>query len=110
MATNDPKAIQPKELAENIDNFLVIDVRDKGYFLIDHIKNAINITSPQRIGYIAQENEDKKILLYCHKGITAKNITNELAKSGIQNVYYVCGSFGEITKSGVEITYYNKEQ
>lgn len=105
-----PRAVNPKDLKTKIKDFILIDVRNKGYFLIDHLKDAINVESSKRIGYIAKENQDKKILLYCHSGTTAKNISDELAKDGIDNVYYVDGSFSEIVKADVEIIYYNKEK
>ncbi|RAX52749.1 hypothetical protein CCY99_07220 [Helicobacter sp. 16-1353] len=105
-----PRAVNPKDLKKMIDNCILIDVRNKGYFLIDHLKDSINVESAKRIGYIAQENKDKKILLYCHSGTTAKNISDELANSGIDNVYYVNGSFSEIVKADVEIIYYNQEK
>lgn len=105
----DTKAIKPKDLKNKIDEFLLIDVRSEGYFLIDHLKNAINIESTQRISYIAKENRDKKILLYCHHGITAKYMSDELAQMGFDNVYYLDGSFSELVKQGFEIVFYNKE-
>ena len=105
----DTKAIKPKDLKNRIDEFLAIDVRGEGYYLIDHIKNAINIESTKRISYIAKEHSDKKILLYCHHGITAKYMSDELKAMGFDNVYYVDGSFSELVKQGIEIVYYNKE-
>lgn len=109
MKIKDERAISPKEIKQNIQNCLLIDVRNKGYFLIDHLKNAINIESAKRIGYIAQENRDKKIILYCHSGTTAKNISDELAQEGITNVYYVNGSFSDLVKTDIDIIYYGKE-
>ncbi len=105
----DTKAIKPKDLKNKINDFLLIDVRGEGYYLIDHLKNAINVESTQRIGYIAKENSDKKILLYCHHGITAKYMSDELAQMGFDNVYYIDGSFSELVKQGFEIVFYNKE-
>lgn len=108
--TENEKFVRPRDIKGILENAIVIDVRENAYFLLDHIKNAINVESTERIAYIAQENRDKKILLYCHHGNTAKFIADTLAAQGIDNVYYVKGSFGEIAKSGVEIIYYNKEK
>lgn len=44
----------------NLSEFIVIDLRSRGYFLISHIKEAINVESLQRIAFIAQENTEKK--------------------------------------------------
>ena len=103
------KAIKPKDLRNRISDFLIIDIRGEGYYLLDHIKSAINIESTKRISYIAKEHSDKKILLYCHHGISAKSASEELEKMGFDNVYYVDSSFSELVREGIEIIYYNKE-
>lgn len=102
------KAVKPKELKVFLENneTIVIDVRGRGYFLIDHIKDSINIENYEKIGLIAKENIDKKILLYCHHGVTAKMFLNKLKQYNINNVYYVDGSFTDITKSGIDIIYH----
>lgn len=102
------RGIKPKELKDFLDknNTIIIDVRSKGYYLIDHIKDSINIENCEKIGVIAKENKDKKVILYCHHGITAGNFVNELAKNNIDNIYYVDGSFSEITKTNVNIIYH----
>ncbi|RDU62080.1 rhodanese-like domain-containing protein [Helicobacter sp. MIT 14-3879] len=101
------KAVNLKEFKEKINDFIIIDVRSKGYFLIDHIKNSINIESPQRIEYIAKENKDKNIILYCHHGITARGIVEEL--KNIDNIYFLEANFSDVVKSGIDIVFYNKE-
>lgn len=100
--------IKPRELKEFLANneTIIIDIRGRGYFLIDHIKDSINIESCEKIGVIAKENPNKKVLLYCHHGVSAKMFSNELKQQNIDNVYFVDGSFTDITKSGVEVIYY----
>lgn len=84
----------------NFDDFIIIDTRSEGYYLISHLKNAINVENIQRIGYIAQENPDKKILLYCHSGHGVSLIGTELVKQGLENIYYVDGNFFAFIKAG----------
>lgn len=110
MATKHTNELSLKEFKEKINDLIVIDVRGKGYFLIDHIKDAINIESTQRIEYIAKENKDKQIALHCHHGNTARNIVEELLAKGIKNVFFVNTNFSDIAKSGLEIIYYNKQK
>ena len=102
------KEIKPKDLPNLIanENPIIIDLRGRGYFLIDHVKDSINIENYKKVELIAKENKEKKILLYCHHGITAANFVNELLKSNIDNVYYINGSFTDIIRSGVEIIYH----
>ena len=87
----------------NLSVFIVIDLRGRGYFLISHIKDAINVESLQRIAFIAQENADKKILLYCHSGATAADFGTQLAQKGFHNIYYVDGNYFNLAKYGIVI-------
>lgn len=99
------KALTLKDFKEKLQDAIIIDVRARGYFLIDHIKGAINIESSKRIELIAKENADKNIILYCHHGVTARGIVEEL---GAQNLYFVDANFSDIVKSGIEIVFYSK--
>ena len=80
------------------EEFIIIDLRSRGYFLISHIQNALNIESLQRISYIAQENPDKKILLYCHSGATAAEFGDKLAEMGYHNIFYLDENFFNLPK------------
>ncbi|MGX3012045.1 rhodanese-like domain-containing protein [Helicobacter sp. 23-1044] len=99
------KALNLGEFKQKMDSAIIIDVRARGYFLIDHIKDAINVESPTRIAFIAQENADKDIILYCHHGVTARGIAEAL---NAQNVYFLDANFSDIVKSGIEIVFYSK--
>lgn len=100
------KSLKLKDFKAKLDNAIVIDVRARGYFLIDHIKDAINVESAKRIALIAQENADKNIILYCHHGVTAKGIAEELQDAN--NVYYLDANFSDVVKSGVDMVFYSK--
>ena len=101
------KSLKLKDFKAKMDNAIIIDVRARGYFLIDHIKDAINVESPKRIAFIAQENADKNIILYCHHGVTAKGIAEALSEA--DNVYYLDANFSDVVKSGVDMVFYSKE-
>ncbi|WDL74414.1 rhodanese-like domain-containing protein [Helicobacter winghamensis] len=87
----------------NINDFIVIDLRSRGYFLISHIKSALNIESLQRIIYIAQENPQKKILLYCHSGATAADFGTQLVEKGFKNIYYIDENYFAIKKYNIAL-------
>lgn len=95
------KAIPLKNL--NINDFIVIDLRSRGYFLISHIKNALNIDSLQRIAFIAQENSEKKILLYCHSGESAASFGTQLVEMGLQNIYYLDTNYFALQKNNIPL-------
>ncbi|MGX2982997.1 rhodanese-like domain-containing protein [Helicobacter sp. 23-1045] len=99
------KALNLGEFKQKMDSAIIIDVRARGYFLIDHIKDAINVESPTRIAFIAQENADKDIILYCHHGVTAGSIAEALSA---KNVYFLDANFSDVVKSGIEIVFYSK--
>ncbi|WP_300795374.1 rhodanese-like domain-containing protein [Helicobacter sp. UBA3407] len=87
----------------DLNEFIVIDLRGRGYFLISHIQDAINVESLQRIAFIAQENADKKILLYCHSGATAADFGTQLAQQGFHNIYYVDENYFNLAKYGITL-------
>lgn len=101
------KSLKLKDFKAKLNDSIIIDVRARGYFLIDHIKDAINIESPKRIELIAKENSDKNIILYCHHGITAKSIVDEL--QDINNLYYLDANFSDVVKSGVDMVFYSQK-
>ena len=101
------KALTLKDFKEKLGDSIIIDVRARGYFLIDHIKDAINVESPKRIELIAKENADKNIILYCHHGVTARGIVEGLG--GISNLYYLDANFSDVVKSGVDMVFYSKQ-
>lgn len=101
------KALYPRDI--DIKDFIVIDVRNRGYFIMDHIREALNIESSKRIGFIAEENKDKKILLYCHSGSTAATIGSELVKKGYNNIYFLDASFADVIRAGIDVFYHYEE-
>ncbi|MDD6056144.1 MAG: rhodanese-like domain-containing protein [Helicobacter sp.] len=90
-----------ESLCVDNDDFIIIDLRSRGYFLISHIKNALNVESLQRIAYIAEENKEKKILLYCHSGATAADFGSRLVQMGFNNIYYLDCNFFALQKNGI---------
>lgn len=71
--------------------------------MISHIKEAINVESLQRIAFIAQENTEKKILLYCHHGVTAAEVGSMLVEMGFHNIYYVDENYFNLAKYGIPL-------
>ncbi len=93
-----PFRFLPNHTQQFFEDFIVIDLRSRGYFLISHIQNALNLSSLKRIAFIAQENKDKKILLYCHSGSSAAEFGSELVKQGLNNIYYFDDNYFNIPK------------
>ncbi len=87
----------------DISRTIFIDTRSLGYYLISHVADSIHIESPARIGYIAEENPDKIIALYCHTGVGAMEIAKDLRERGLQNVYAINENFFHLQKLGLPI-------
>ncbi|MDE7256220.1 MAG: rhodanese-like domain-containing protein [Helicobacter sp.] len=87
----------------DVSRTIFIDTRSLGYYLISHVADAIHIESAKRIGYIAQENPDKIIALYCHTGAGAAEIAKNLREAGLHNVYAINANFFHLQKLGLPI-------
>ncbi|RAX58144.1 hypothetical protein CCZ01_03465 [Helicobacter monodelphidis] len=85
------------------ENTIFIDVRTRGYYLISHVENAIHIESAERIGFIAEENRDKQIALYCHSGSVAMSLAAKLEQEGHDNVVAINKNFFYLPKYGIPI-------
>ena len=96
--------MQPSELKNlDVSRTIFIDTRSLGYYLISHVADAIHVESPVRIGYIAEENPDKTIALYCHTGAGAAEIAKGLREHGLHNVYAIEANFFHLQKLGLPI-------
>lgn len=73
----------------NLDDYLIIDIRDLEDYQKGHITHAIWVRDITRIGYIAKEHPDKKILLYCYHGNTARIYTETLLLDGFKNIFFL---------------------
>lgn len=90
---------------DKLENCIIIDLRSRGYFLISHITDALNLDSLTRIGFIAKENPDKRIVLYCHSGASAADFGSKLVEMGYKNIFYLDENFFNLPKLGVSIQY-----
>ena len=85
----------------NPNDFIVIDLRSRGYFLISHIQDALNIESLQRIAHITKKKKNKKILIYYHSEATAADFGSQLVEMGFHNIYYVDDNFFSLKKHNI---------
>ena len=77
----------------NIDDNIIIDIRESYQYKLGHIPNAINI--PFDILELAPErylNKTNTYYLYCDKGIKSLEISNEVNKKGYKT-YSIEGGY-----------------
>ncbi len=79
-----------KQLRE--DERVIFDIRDELSYQYGNIKGSINIT-PERLYETFADYKDKKLIVYCKKGETSKEVTGHLDELGAQNVYDLQGGY-----------------
>ena len=84
----------------NIDNPIVIDIRNKYYYDISHIKNSISIPYYNLLNnHSYYLNKGDVYYLYCDTGDKSYEVASRLEKFGY-NVFSICGGYIEYQKRG----------
>ena len=82
----------------NLNEYLVIDVRNRREFREGHLNGAINIPLSD-ISKNAEKqinNRDSRILVYCQYGIRSKKAASILEDLGYTNIYNLKGGLENI--------------
>lgn len=84
------------ETAQDTNNILFLDAREKSEYIVSHIKNA------QWIGYDDFElsrvdgiSKDAEIVVYCSVGYRSEKVTQQLKEAGFTNVRNLYGGIFE---------------
>ena len=88
-----------KELLDtgNIDDYIVLDMRNNHEYQLGHFKNAIPADTltfkelEKKIEDYKQEFGDKKVISYCTGGIRCEKSTVMLQRAGLKNTYQLDG-------------------
>lgn len=75
------------------EEFLLIDIRDKSSYSNGFIPDAINIPYDELENKLNDFSKDKKIILYCMKGIISLEAAETLSEKGY-DVYSLSGGYG----------------
>jgi len=81
--------IHAEEVYENLDNYLVIDIRSHEEYVEGHINGAVNSSVENIVDYMKNNvaaNAYKKIVLACHTGQSAGYVAGMLRTIGYNNV------------------------
>lgn len=89
----------------NLKDYILIDIREEEDYKNFHITDAIHLQDIAKIGHIAKENPDKKILLYCYHGNTANSYTQELVRWGFENIYFLQENYEEFESLGIPLSF-----
>lgn len=76
---------------EDIENSLLIDVREEPFFKKETIDGAINIPTSQMRDRLSEIPKDKKTVLFCNTGFQSYVASRILLQRGYNNVYSLTG-------------------
>lgn len=95
---------------ENLNDYLILDAREKEEYNISHIQNA------EYIGYnkfditsLDDVDKTQAIVVYCSIGYRSEKIGEKLQKAGFTNVYNLYGSIFEWVNQGNEVVTLEKQ-
>ena len=95
--------LTPKEFVEKINNKdynYILDVRTQEEWNEGHHPSATLIPIGEFVSELPKQVKDKdaKLLIYCKKGIRAEASAKIAERLGYTNVYWLDGTYGELSK------------
>jgi len=84
-----PALVTAQEVFDNLDNYLITDIREHNEYLLGHIENSVNIATDSLYDYIANNHDSgySKIVLASTSGQASAYFTSLLRLAGFTNVY-----------------------
>ena len=71
----------------------VLDIRDPVSFSDGHIDNALHAESIDMNKFLAEENKNKPLLVYCYHGVSSQSAAAFLIEKGFTQVYSLEGGY-----------------
>lgn len=90
IASKSPSIVLAEEVYENLNDYLVIDLRNKKQYTKGHINGALNVQLADLVNYMdtnVAANAYTKIVFTCNDGQTAAYATGALQTIGYNNVF-----------------------
>ncbi len=88
------KPVYLDEINNLNDNDFLLDVRTKEEQVIGKLDNSHNIPLEEIRGRLNEIPRDKRIIIYCTKGLKAYLACRTLLQNGYENVYNLIGGYG----------------
>jgi len=94
-------SINVDEVFSNLDNFLVVDIREKAIFTAGHIQGAKNVQPKEIISYLRNTDISSfsKIVIAGATGQDGAYVTCLLRLAGFENAYYIDYGMGYWNKA-----------
>lgn len=77
----------------------VLDIRDPVSFSDEHIENAVHAESIDMNKFLAEEDKNKPLLVYCYHGISSQSAAAFLIENGFTQVYSLEGGYAAWSES-----------
>lgn len=88
--------IKAEKVAQNPDQYVILDTREPNEFAISHIEGALAAGYDEfDQAFVKDVPKDQPILVYCSVGYRSERIGEQLKEMGFQNVYNLYGGIFE---------------
>lgn len=81
--------------------YLLVDIRDEISFNHGYIPGAVNMSTEELTQNIEKLPMDRKIIIYCMKGIISEEVAQELSSKGLE-AYNLTGGYGDWLKESFD--------
>ena len=93
-----------EELHSNMDDYILLDAREKKEYDVSHLPNAIHVGyDDPDMALIASLDKSKKLLFYCSIGYRSEKMGEKAKDLGFEEVYNLYGSIFEWANKGYEL-------
>ena len=84
-----PGLIEPEEVYNNFNNFLIVDIRPESEFNFGHVENAVNVQTDSLFAFVEANYDSvyQKIIIISKNGFSSAYFTCLLRLAGFNNVY-----------------------
>ncbi len=84
---------EAKEILNNDENTILIDVRDSDSYNEEHDPNAIHVTTTNMRSFMKETDKEMNILILCYLGNTSMIMAQLFCGQGFSNVYSIDGGY-----------------
>jgi rhodanese-related sulfurtransferase len=94
--SNSTPQISVKQLALNLNKYVILDAREPKEYAVSHLSNAVNLGS-DKIDFSTIKNvaKDQAIVVYCSIGYRSEKVSEKLMAMGFKKVYNLYGGIFE---------------
>jgi rhodanese-related sulfurtransferase len=102
--SNSTPQISVKQLAVNLNKYVILDAREPKEYVVSHLPNAVNV-GYDKIDFSTIKNvpKDQAILVYCSIGYRSEKVSEKLIANGYKKVYNLYGGIFEWKNQGQKI-------